>query len=149
MGNYPEQDIRNYCSTNLISVEDVLILNECLFFSDHSPEKIHFVKESLVKFSNTHLAKLGYEVTDLETDFADGVRLILLLGSLEGFFIPFYSFHLKPKTVEEKLENVSHSFSLMEEACLPRPRNRPYEIVHKDLKSTLRIIYSLFIKYKN
>ena len=107
------------------------------------------MKESLVKFSNTHLAKLGYEVRDLETDFADGVRLILLLGSLEGFFVPFYSFHLKPETVEEKIENVSHSFCLMEEAGLPRPRNRPYEIVHKDLKSTLRIVYSLFIKYKN
>ena len=117
--------------------------------SDHSPEKIHFVKESLIKFSNAHLVRLGYEVTDLETDFADGVRLILLLGSLEGFFVPFYSFHLKPETVEEKLQNVSHSFAMMEEAGLPRPRNRPYEIVHKDLKSTLRIIYSLFIKYKN
>ena len=87
--------------------------------SDHSPEKIHFVKESLVKFSNAHLARLGYEVTDLETDFADGVRLILLLGSLEGYFVPFHSFHLKPETVEEKLQNVSHSFSMMEEAGLP------------------------------
>ena len=127
----------------------IIVLNEYLLGSDHSPEKIHFVKESLMKFSNAHLARLGYEVTDLETDFADGVRLILLLGSLEGFFVPFYSFHLKPETIEEKLQNVSHSFSLMEEAGLPRPRNRPYEIVHKDLKSTLRIIYSLFIKYKN
>ena len=85
---------------------------------------------------------------DLETDFANGVRLIMLLGSLEGFFVPLYNFHLNPETFEEKLKNVSYSFTLMEDAGLPRPRNRPYEVVNNDLKSTLRIIYSLFIKYK-
>ena len=116
---------------------------------DHAPEKLTFVTQSLVKFSNAHLASLGRPVTDLESDFADGVRLVLLVGALEGFFVPLYTFHLKPETDEERLHNVNHAFKLMEEAGLPPPRNRPYEVVHKDLKSILRIVYSLFIKYKN
>ena len=116
---------------------------------DHAPEKLHFVKESLIKFSNTHLAKLGYPVTDLESDFADGVRLILLMGALEGYFVPFFTYKLHPETTEDKMINVSLAFKLMEEAGLPKPRNRPSEVIHSDLKSVLRVVYSLFIKYKN
>ena len=116
---------------------------------DHAPEKLHFVKESLIKFSNNHLAKLGYPVTDLESDFADGVRLILLMGALEGYFIPLYTYKHQPETTEDKMMNVSLAFKLMEEAGLPKPRNRPSEVIHSDLKSVLRVVYSLFIKYKN
>ena len=116
---------------------------------DHAPEKLHFVKESLIKFSNTHLAKLGYPVTDLESDFADGVRLILLMGSLEGYFVPFFTYKHQPESTEDRMINVSLAFKLMEEAGLPKPRNRPSEVVHGDLRSVLRVVYSLFIKYKN
>jgi len=116
---------------------------------DHAPEKLHFVKQSLVKFANTYLDPINYSVTDIEKDFADGVRLILLIGCLEDYFVPLYHYKLKPETTEEKLTNVSLAFNMMEEAGLPKPRNRPSEIVHKDLKSTLRLVYSLFIKYKH
>jgi len=115
---------------------------------DHAPEKLHFVKQSLIKFTNDHLASLGFPVDNLETDFSDGTRLILLLGALEGYFIPLYSFKLQPATAQEKLENVQFAFKIMTESGLPQPRNRPYDIVNRDLKSTLRIIYSLFINYK-
>jgi len=115
---------------------------------DHAPEKLHFVKQSLVKFANVHLSPLGWEVTSLETDFSDGVRLILLTGCLEGYFVPLYLYNLKPTTTEEKMENMNYAFRMIEDAGLPRPRNRPSEIVHNDLKATLRIVYSLFIKYK-
>lgn len=84
----------------------------------------------------------------METDFSDGVRLILLTGCLEGYFVPLYLYNLKPSTAEEKMENMNYAFRMIEDAGLPRPRNRPSEIVHNDLKATLRIVYSLFIKYK-
>ena len=77
------------------------------------------------------------------------MRLILLIGSLEGYFVPLYQFKLKPETSEDKMSNVTLAFSTIEEAGLPKQRNRPSEIVHRDLKSTLRLVYSLFIKYKN
>merc|ERR1739838_890080 len=104
---------------------------------DHAPEKLHFVRQSLMKFVNTYLDPIGYRVTDFEQDFGDGVRLILLIGSLEGYFVPLYQFKLKPETTEDKMSNVTLAFNMIEEAGLPKPRNRPSEIVHKDLKSTL------------
>ena len=116
---------------------------------DHAPEKLHFVKQSLLKFTNTHLSKVGFPVGDLENDFSDGVRLILLLGLLEGYFVPLHNFNLHPENVEDKIQNMNYAFKLLDEVGLTQPRNGPYEIVHKDLKSTLRIIYSLLIKYKN
>ena len=116
---------------------------------DHAPEKLHFVKQSLMKFVNNYLEPLGFTVTDLEEDFHDGVRLILLIGSLEGYFVPLHQYKLRPESSEEMLANVSLAFNLMEEAGMPRPRNRPSQIVYKDLKCTLRLVYSLFIKYKN
>ena len=53
---------------------------------------------------------------NLETDFSDGTRLILLLGALEGYFIPLYSFKLQPATAQEKLENVQFAFKIMTES---------------------------------
>ena len=102
-----------------------------------------------MKFVNTYLDPIGHKVNNLEKDFSDGVRLILLIGSLEGYFVPLYHFNLKPETTEDKMSNVTLAFSMIEEAGLPKPRNRPSEIVHNDLKCTLRLVYSLFIKYKS
>jgi len=116
---------------------------------DHTPEKLHFVKQSLMKFVNSHLATLGFIITNLEKDFSDGVRLCLLIGSLEGYFIPLYEYKMAPVTSDDKMANVSLAFRLMEEAGIPKPRNRPSEIVNCDLKATLRVVYSLFIQYKS
>jgi hypothetical protein len=100
---------------------------------DHAPEKLHFVKQSLVRFSNVYLAPLGWPVTALDTDFASGVRLILLTGCLEvppppplstlqGYFVPLHHYCLHPTTTEEKMANMITAFRMIEEAGLPRPR---------------------------
>ena len=70
----------------------------------------------MIKFTNDHLASIGFPVENLETDFSDGTRLILLLGALEGYFIPLYSFKLQPVTAQEKLENVQFAFKIMTES---------------------------------
>ena len=71
----------------------------------------------------------------METDFSDGVRLILLTGCLEvrstgfifevlffclssigfcslsqGYFVPLYLYNQKPTTTEEKMENMNYAF---------------------------------------
>ncbi|CAD6232911.1 GSCOCG00007044001-RA-CDS [Cotesia congregata] len=116
---------------------------------DHPHDKLPVVKKSLVSFVNKHLSKLNLEVTDLDTQFHDGVYLTLLLGLLEGFFVPLGSFHLSPKTHDQKVHNVSFAFDLMKDVGLPKPKARPEDIVNHDLKSTLRVLYNLFTKYKN
>ncbi|XP_008210891.1 beta-parvin isoform X1 [Nasonia vitripennis] len=115
---------------------------------DYAPDKLAVVKKSLVTFVNKHLSKVHLEVTDLDTQFHDGVFLTLLLGLLEGFFVPLGSFHLTPKTHEQKVHNVSFAFELMQDVGLPKPKARPEDIVNLDLKSTLRVLYNLFSKYK-
>lgn len=41
------------------------------------------------------------------------------------------------------------AFELMQDSGLPKPKARPEDIVNLDLKSTLRVLYNLFTKYKH
>ncbi|XP_075044790.1 alpha-parvin [Mixophyes fleayi] len=116
---------------------------------DHAPDKLNVVKKTLITFVNKHLNKLNLEVTELETQFADGVYLVLLMGLLEGYFVPLYNFFLTPDSFEQKVLNVSFSFELMQDGGLEKPKPRPEDIVNCDLKSTLRVLYNLFTKYRS
>jgi parvin len=116
---------------------------------DHAPDKLQVVKKSLITFVNKHLNKINLEVTDLDSQFSDGVYLCLLSGLLEGYFVPLYDFHLTPQSFDEKVANVSLAFELMMDGGLPQPKARPEDIVNLDLKSTLRVLYNLFTKYKH
>merc|ERR1712156_865905 len=64
-------------------------------------------------------------------------------------FDPLYDFHLTPQSFDEKVANVSLAFELMMDGGLPQPKARPEDIVNLDLKSTLRVLYNLFTKYKH
>lgn len=71
------------------------------------------------------------------------------MGLLGDFFVPLYDFHLTPKDTEFMVHNVAFSFELMQDVGLPKPKARPEDIVNMDLKSTLRVLYNLFTKYRN
>merc|ERR1711997_120323 len=116
---------------------------------DHAPDKLQVVKKSLITFANKHLNKINLEVIDLDNQFADGVFLVLLVGLLESYFVPLYEFHITPQVFDEKVNNVALAFELMQDAGLPKPKARPEDIVNNDLKSTLRVLYNLFTKYKH
>ncbi|KAG8323238.1 hypothetical protein J6590_009886 [Homalodisca vitripennis] len=100
---------------------------------DHAPDKLQVVKKSLVTFVNKHLNKVNLEVSDLDTQFHDGVYLTLLMGLLEGFFVPLYSFHLTPQDFDQKVHNVSFAFELMQDVGLAKPKARP-EVIFLNLK---------------
>lgn len=76
-------------------------------------------------FVNKHLNKINLEVTDLDSQFEDGVYLTLLMGLLEGFFVPLHSFYLTPQNFDEKVHNVALSFDLMQDVGLARAKARP------------------------
>uniref|UniRef100_A0A8C1Y3Z5 Parvin, beta n=1 Tax=Cyprinus carpio TaxID=7962 RepID=A0A8C1Y3Z5_CYPCA len=116
---------------------------------DHAPDKLNVVKTSLVTFVNKHLNKLNLEVTELESQFADGVYLVLLMGLLENYFVPLYHFYLTPESFEQKVHNVTFAFELMQDGGLQKPKARPEDVVNLNLKSTLRVLYNLFTNYKN
>ncbi|XP_063053207.1 beta-parvin isoform X1 [Engraulis encrasicolus] len=116
---------------------------------DHTPDKLNVVKTSLITFVNKHLNKLNLEVTELESQFADGVYLVLLMGLLEDYFVPLYNFYLTPESFEQKVHNVAFAFELMQDGGLKKPKARPEDVVNLNLKSTLRVLYNLFTNYKN
>ncbi|ERE86494.1 gamma-parvin-like protein [Cricetulus griseus] len=112
-----------------------------------APEKVHTVKEAIVSFVNQKVESLGLSVQSLDTQFADGVILLLLIGQLEGFFLHLKEFYLTPSSPTEMLHNVTLALELLkDEGLLNHPIN-PEDIVNKDAKSTLRILYSLFQKH--
>ncbi|XP_038848220.1 alpha-parvin isoform X3 [Salvelinus namaycush] len=124
---------------------------------DHAPDKLNVVKKTLITFVNKHLNKLNLEVSELDTQyvflpvmqFADGVYLVLLMGLLEGYFVPLFNFFLTPEHFDQKVHNVAFSFELMQDGGLEKPKPRAEDIVNCDLKSTLRVLYNLFTKYRN
>uniref|UniRef100_G3TIU6 Gamma-parvin n=1 Tax=Loxodonta africana TaxID=9785 RepID=G3TIU6_LOXAF len=112
------------------------------------PEKVNTVKEAIVTFVNEKLDRLGLSVQSLDTQFADGVLLLLLIGQLEGFFLHLKEFYLTPSNPAEMLHNVTLALELLkDEGLLNYPIN-PEDIVNKDAKSTLRVLYSLFHRHK-
>ncbi|CAG0920961.1 unnamed protein product [Notodromas monacha] len=115
---------------------------------DHAPDKLVVVKKSLIAFVNKHLNRIDMELTDLEGQLSDGVFLVLLMGLLENYFIPLFAFNISPQTFDQKVHNVAFAFELMQDAGLPKPKSRPEDIVNGDVKSTLRVVYNLFSKYK-
>lgn len=74
---------------------------------------------------NKYLNKINQEVHDLDTQFHDGVFLVLLMGLLEGFFVPFYSFNWHPQDFDQKVHNVNFAFELMQDVGLDKPKARP------------------------
>lgn len=70
------------------------------------------------------------------------MTIIISRASNHVVMLPFQSF-------EEKVANVNLAFELMQDAGLPKPKARAEDIVNLDLKSTLRVLYNLFTKYKH
>lgn len=51
------------------------------------------------------------DLTVLLSQFADGVYLVLLMGLLEGYFVPLYNFFLTPENFDQKVKSDYFSIS--------------------------------------
>ncbi|KAA3676262.1 parvin [Paragonimus westermani] len=80
-------------------------------------------------------------------DFSDGVLLVLLIGLLEGYFVPFHTYHPTPITESMRLHNVQLAFDLMQSAGVTEPPAQPEEIVAADPKAIVRVLYNLYSFY--
>uniref|UniRef100_UPI004038A673 gamma-parvin n=1 Tax=Callospermophilus lateralis TaxID=76772 RepID=UPI004038A673 len=113
-----------------------------------APEKVRAVEEAIVSFVNHSLRRLGLAVQSLSSQFADGVILLLLIGQLEGFFLHLKEFYLTPSSPAEMVHNVTLALELLRDAGLLSHPVSPEDIVNKDPRSTLRVLYSLFCKHQ-
>lgn len=111
--------------------------------------KIETVKKAILHFVNKHMSSLGLNVTDLDKQFADGVILLLLIGQVEGFFIPLCEFFLSPVGSSEMLHNVTLALDLLIDRGLPVQSIDPQDIVSQDVPATVKALYYLFKRHKN
>ncbi|XP_047451568.1 gamma-parvin [Mugil cephalus] len=110
--------------------------------------KVNTVKKAILHFVNQNLAAMGLQVTDMDKQFADGVILLLLIGQLEGFFIPLFDFNLTPVSDTEMLHNVTLALDILYDTGLQLPSVEPQDIVSQDIQATLKVLYALFKKHK-
>ncbi|KAM3608603.1 uncharacterized protein V6R79_001565 [Siganus canaliculatus] len=110
--------------------------------------KVNTVKQAIVHFVNQSMSSLGLHVADMNKQFADGVILLLLIGQLEGFFIPLCDFNLTPANASEMLHNVTLALDLLNDIGLQVSRVDPQDIVSQDVTATLKVLYALFKKHK-
>ncbi|CAN9498966.1 unnamed protein product [Ophioblennius macclurei] len=110
--------------------------------------KVNTVKKAILHFVNQNMAGVGPQVADMDKQFADGVILLLLIGQLEGFFIPLFDFNLTPANHSEMVHNVTLALDLLNDCGLQIPDVDPQEIVSQDITATMKVLYSLFKKHK-
>ncbi|KAM8892515.1 gamma-parvin isoform 2-T2 [Spinachia spinachia] len=110
--------------------------------------KVNVVKKAILRFVNQSMSSMGLEVADMDKQFADGVILLLLIGQLEGFFVPLSHFNLTPVNHSEMLHNVTLALDLLSDTGLRVPRVDPRDIVSLDATATLKVLYALFMKHK-
>ncbi|XP_061578475.1 gamma-parvin [Cololabis saira] len=110
--------------------------------------KVDTVKKAILHFVNQNMASIGLQVADMDQQFADGVILLLLIGQLEGFFIPLSEFNLTPTSNSEMLQNVTLAFNLLNDTDLQLPSIDPQDIVSQDVAATLKVLYAIFKKHK-
>ena len=62
--------------------------------------------QSLCQFCSKVLEELEIVINDLETQFQSGVNMVLMMGLLEGYYIPHYLWHYSPKNFEERVRQL-------------------------------------------
>nr|XP_061812497.1 gamma-parvin-like [Nerophis lumbriciformis] len=109
--------------------------------------KVAVVKQALLDFVNERMASLGLHVSDLDKQFSDGVMLLLLIGQLEGFFIPLSDFNLTPINHAEMMRNVSLALSFLTHLGLQVSAVQPQDVVAQDVAATLKVLFALYSKH--
>ncbi|XP_014116898.1 PREDICTED: gamma-parvin isoform X3 [Pseudopodoces humilis] len=113
-----------------------------------APDKLDAVKKALLQFVDQHVGKLGLNVRDIESQFSDGVILLLLIGQLEGYFLNLRNFFLTPASTMEMLHNINLALELLAEGGLLNFHVKSEDIVNGDMKAIMRVLYCLYAKYR-
>ncbi|RUS81267.1 hypothetical protein EGW08_010971 [Elysia chlorotica] len=103
-------------------------------------------KNTFTRWANEHLKTVNKNLTNLEADFADGLRLISLIEVLSGK--KFKHVNKRPNFRTQKLENVTMVLKFLEEDEGIRIVNiDSTDIVDSKLKLILGLIWTLILHY--
>uniref|UniRef100_A0A0B7BJS8 Calponin-homology (CH) domain-containing protein n=1 Tax=Arion vulgaris TaxID=1028688 RepID=A0A0B7BJS8_9EUPU len=103
-------------------------------------------KNTFTRWANEHLKTVNKQLTDLESDFSDGLRLISLIEVLSGK--KFKHANKRPNFRTQKLENVTMVLKFLEQDEGIRIVNiDSTDIIDKKLKLILGLIWTLILHY--
>ncbi|KAL4226921.1 hypothetical protein ACF0H5_014899 [Mactra antiquata] len=103
-------------------------------------------KNTFTRWANEHLKTVNKNIADLETDLADGLRLVALVEVLSGK--KFKSVNRRPNFRTQKLENVTRALEFLEQDEGIRIVNIDSgDIVDSKLKLILGLIWTLILHY--
>ncbi|KAM9229003.1 beta-parvin isoform 2-T2 [Dugong dugon] len=126
-----------------VSVQVVVVRKrEGLLHSNH-------ITEELTTTSEMMMGRFERDAFDTLFDHAPD-KLSVVKKSLITFANKHLNkLNLEVTELESQVHNVAFAFELMLDGGLKKPKARPEDVVNLDLKSTLRVLYNLFTKYKN
>uniref|UniRef100_A0A8C3G7A0 Parvin, gamma n=1 Tax=Cyclopterus lumpus TaxID=8103 RepID=A0A8C3G7A0_CYCLU len=121
----PELDLPQNVTVEVVVVEVSFSLSFSRVWEDPIEQllkleahKVDTVKKAILHFVNQNMSSMGLQVADMDTQFADGVILLLLIGQLEGFCVPLCHFNLTPVSPSEMLHNVTLALDLLNDTGL-------------------------------
>ncbi|KII74927.1 Gamma-parvin [Thelohanellus kitauei] len=114
----------------------------------NNPDKLKQFEEGLLKFVNVQLSPMGRTVSNFNSDFDDGVNLILLCGALGNFYVAGHIYSLKPITRPEKESNIRCAFEILNDLEVSTTFIDVNEMVDGNKRATLKVLYSIFKRYK-
>ncbi|KAH8388431.1 hypothetical protein KR093_006172 [Drosophila rubida] len=102
-------------------------------------------QNTFTRWTNVHLNAANSSIENLETDFSDGLRLILLVEVLSEKRIPRYN--KNPTFRTQKLENVSIALEFLEGEGIKIVNIDSSHIVDCKLKLILGLVWALILHY--
>ncbi|KAI8901461.1 hypothetical protein BC833DRAFT_577778 [Globomyces pollinis-pini] len=105
-----------------------------------SPEKFEEISQLLCDFTNKNLEEVGLNIQRL-SDLSNGANLLILIGIIGRFFIPFDKYHLNPKDEKQRIFNVELAIQLMEELGIDVSPLDIIDIERGDLKTISRAVF--------
>jgi hypothetical protein len=102
----------------------------------------------MAAFVNEKLEVSGFLITgDLFQEMEDGIKLLVLVGTVGNFFIPVNLTQGQTNTPIQKLENVKLALAYMREGLSIDTGNlNPLDFVRSNARGVLRCLYALFEK---
>jgi len=102
-------------------------------------------KRTFTRWCNVHLAERKLKVDDLESDFADGFKLLNLLEVISGKKIQY---NKNVKFYSQKLENVGKALKFIRDQGIKLVAIGPEDIVEKRIKLILGLIWTIILRYQ-
>ena len=79
-------------------------------------------------------------------DLGDGSNLVLLLGLLGNFFVPFHEFKLQPETLEDRVANFELALDFMSTADIPDPKIEAQGTKTQYWKDEIKLCFTVLSK---